>query len=208
MFTNLKSLGLRTAAKSSTRTAVRSPRFSPFDDHIRPVQPIPKDVAVKLLEMAELDVIEFFPEGTAKAFTPVRHWESKGIFGIVIRSLEYDGSSELLHTRTYSRAITQKNADPNKIEPVYMTSKLPQWEDATFYEDLVVPLSVLCEMKRVHGGSKPWVGRAIEVGKKAWQVLLDWKKENHPDKTSDIAGSDSAEVLKTIKVDDSEDEED
>jgi len=208
LFTNLESLGLRTAAKSSTRTAIRFIRFSPFEDHIRPVQPIPEDVAEKLLEMGKLDVIQFFPEGAAHNFIPVRHWVSKGTFGIVIRSLEYDGSSELLHTRTYSRATTQKKADPNQIEPVYMTSKLPQWEDATYYEGLVVPLSVLCEMKRVHGGSKPWIGRGIDVGKKAWQVLLDWKKENHPDKTSDVAGSDSAEVSKVIKVDNSDEEED
>ena len=66
-------------------------------------------------------------------------------------------------------------------------------------------------MKRVHGSSKPWIGRGSDVGKKAWQVLLDWKKEseeNHPDKTTDVAGSDADEVSKVIKVDNSEDEED
>jgi len=62
-------------------------------------------------------------------------------------------------------------------------------------------------MKRVNGSSKPWVGRGIDVGKKAWQVLLDWKKENHPDETTDVAGADAAEVSRVIEVDDSEDEE-
>lgn len=158
--------------------------------------------------MDRLDVIQFFPEGAAHTFTPVRHWESKGIFGIVIRTLKHGNSPEVLHTRTYSRAITQKIPNPNQTEPVYATSKYPQWEDATYYEGLVVPLSVLCEMKRVHGGSKPWAGRGIDVGKKAWQVLLDWKKENHSDKTPDVAGSDADEVTKVIKVDHSEDEAD
>ena len=207
LFANLESLGLRTAAKSSTRSFVKSSRFSPFDDHIRPVQPIPEDTAKELIIMDKLDVIQFFPEGAAHTFTPVRNWESKGIFGIIIRSLKYGNSAEVVHTRTYSRAVTQKNPNPNQTEPVYATSKHPQWEDATYYEGLVVPLSVVCDMKRVHGSSKPWIGRGIDVGKKAWQVLLDWNKENQPDKTSDIAGSDADEVTKVIKVDNSEDEE-
>jgi hypothetical protein len=208
LFTDLESLGLRTAAKPSTRTAVKYPRFSPFDDHIRPVQSIPEDIAKELMKMVNLDVIQFLPEGAPSAFTPVRHWESKGTFGIVIRTLKYGDSLELLHTRTYSRAITQKNPNPTITEPTFATSKYPQWEDATYYEGLTVPLAVLCEMKRVHGSSKPWVGRGIDVGKKAWQVLLDWKKENHPDKTTDVAGADAAEVSRVIEVNDSEEEED
>jgi hypothetical protein len=167
------------------------------------VQPIPEDIAEKLMKMVKLDIIQFFPEGAASNFTPVRHWESKGTFGIVIRTLKCENSAELLHTRTYSRAITQETPNSNQTEPTYATSKYPQWEDATYYEGLVVPLSVLCEMKRVHGSSKAWIGRGIDVGQKAWQVLLDWKKENHPD----VAADDAAEVSRVIKVEDSEEEE-
>lgn len=113
-----------------------------------------------------------------------------------------------MHTRTYSRAITQKNPNPAQTEPIFTTSKTPQWEDATYYKGLTVPLSVLCEMKRVHGSSKPWVGRGIEVGKKAWQVLLDWKKENHPDEVTEVIDEDKDELKKVIEVDDSDEDQD
>jgi hypothetical protein len=166
-----------------------------------------ESTALDILALDNLDIIQFFPEGAESRFVPVSKWESTGTYGAVIRTLKYGDSPELLHTRTYSRSITQKNPNPTITEPTYATSKYPQWEDATYYVGLTVPLSVLCEMKRVHGSSKPWVGRGIDVGKKAWQVLLDWKKENHPDKTTDVAGADAAEVSRVIEVDGSEDED-
>jgi hypothetical protein len=202
----LENIGLRTAAKTTSRVT-NKPRFAPFDDHIRPAQSIPESIALDILALDSLDAIHFFPEGAESKFVQVSKWEWTGTYGIIIRTLKYGDSPELLHTRTYSRSITQKNPNPTITEPTYATSKYPQWEDATYYEGLTVPLSVLCEMKRVHGSSKPWMGRGIDVGKKAWQVLLDWKKENHPDKTTDVAGADAAEVSRVIEVDGSEDED-
>ena len=162
-----------------------------------------ESTALDILALDSLDVIQFFPEGAESIFVPVSKWEFTGTYGSVIRTLKHGDSPELLHTRTYSRSRAVFQQGPT---PTYATSKYPQWEDATYYEGLTVPLSVLCEMKRVHGSSKPWAGRGIDVGEKAWQVLLDWKKENYPH--LDIAGSDAAEVSKAIEVDESEDEED
>jgi hypothetical protein len=205
-FCKLTKLGLRTDAKSTSRVTVK-PRFAPFDDHIRPARSIPESVAQQLLELECLDVIQFFERGAGSTFVHVWQWESTGTYGVIIRNVKCGDSPKLLHTRTYSRSTTQKNPNPTITEPTYATSKYPQWEDATYYEGLTVPLWVLSEMKRVHGSSKPWVGRGIDVGKKAWQVLLDWKKENHPDKTTDVAGADTAEVSRVIEVDGSEDED-
>jgi hypothetical protein len=208
IFTKVKSLGLRTAARSSTRV-INKPRFAPFDDHIKPAQPIPKQIALDLLALDSLDIIQFFPEDAVSTFTPVAKWEWTGTHGIVIRTLKSDDQTELLHTRTYSRSITKQNPDPAHTELIYTTSKYPQWEDATYYEGLTVPLSVLCEMKRVQGSSKPWVGRGIDVGKKAWKVLLDWKEKNHPNEVKkDKTGDDAAEVSRVIEIEDSEDNED
>ena len=125
---------------------------------------------------------------------------------MIITTLKSDDGTELLHIRTYSRAIIQENTDPTFTQASYATSEYPQWEDATYYEGLTVPLSVISEMKRVHGGNEALVGRGVDVGKNAWQVLLAWKEENHPDTVFEGVGAAVAEVSRAIEMEDSEED--
>lgn len=51
-----------------------------------------------------------------------------------------------------------------------------EWEDATEFDGLVVPLSILKEMRKAAGvGPNEWNGRHVNVGEAAWRVLTDWR---------------------------------
>jgi len=182
-------------------------QYTPFCDYVHQAQSLPENSAQQLLVLKSLEVIQFMSGGPATAFVPVQKWEIRGIYGIIIRSLERDGSI-LLHTRTYSRSVPRKIPEGSDAEQTYTTSKFPQWEDATYWDGLTVPLWVLSEMKRVEGEQKPWVGRGIKVGKKAWQVLLDWKEKYYPETTEAGTNSKMAEGAEAANVEYLSDSED
>ena len=53
-----------------------------------------------------------------------------------------------------------------------------EWEDATDYKGLVVPLDMIGQMRKVDGKSvEEWQGRGVEVGDEAWKVLTDWAEK-------------------------------
>jgi hypothetical protein len=192
-----------------------------FRDDVQKTVGIPEDLTHKLLYLKHLETVQFFdPDDALAEFIPVSQWEATATHGVIVRSLHHE-DSVLLHIRTCSRSGTLESAcdgAAGSAEFKHVKLPEPQWEDATDFQGHVVPLWVMSRMKQVQGTKEPWVGRGIEVNKKAWQVLLDWKGAEYPDKedvgvkkevTSDLA-IDVAEVEDSVEpdVDESDEDED
>jgi hypothetical protein len=202
-FKNLETLGLRTHVKASDKPAAKS-QYTPFNDNVHHPQSIPDETAQHLLDMKSLKVIQFMDQDADSTFIPVEEWEATGTHGIVVRSLAHEGDS-VLHTRTYSRSIIKKSSKTADTETTYTTSKHPQWEDAIHYKGELLSLRLISSMKRAQGSTEPWVGRGIEVGKKAWQVLLDYAKK-HFESGKDAGSAEGSRRVKAEVRSGSEDE--
>jgi hypothetical protein len=150
-----------------------------FRDDTDKTVAISKEVVLELLAYPAVKTVQFFDRDDIKAeFIPAHQWEATATHGIIVRSLHYK-NSVLLHTKTLSRCRTRDSP----FDQVRL--RTARWEDATDFEGHVVPLWVMSRMRAAEGGSKVWEGRGIQVGKKAWQVLLDWKKATHPDNVTE-----------------------
>jgi hypothetical protein len=201
-FKSLETLGLRISSKSSGKTVAQI-QYTPFNDNVHHPQSISDEMAQHLLDMKSLKVVQFMNEDAESTFIPVKEWEATGTHGIVVRTLAHEGDS-VLHARTYSRSIVKKSSKTADTETTYTTSKHPQWEDAIHYKGETLSLRLISSMKRAQGGTEPWVGRGIEVGKKAWQVLLDYAK--HFESGKDAGSAEGSKKVKAEVGSGSEDE--
>lgn len=135
---------------------------------------------------------------------PAATWAKLGITGSIIRSFT-NGIEELIHVRTFSpfRRIALGEAGYSGAHGAEVrgvkrpciddgAGAMPEggkqvvsvrvrdigeldWEDATDYKGLVVPLEVLGMMRKVDGKTlEEWQGRGVEVGEDGWKVLTDW----------------------------------
>jgi hypothetical protein len=182
---NVETMGFHTPGhRQATRIRHLSREPSPtvdmmFGDDTDKTVAISKEVILKLLAYPAAKIVQFFDRDNIKAeFIPAHQWKATATHGIIVRSLHYK-NSVLLHTKTLSRCRTRDSP----FDQVRL--RTAQWEDATDFEGHVVPLWVMSRMRAVQGGDTVWEGRGIQVGKKAWQVLLDWKKATYPDNVTE-----------------------
>ena len=135
---------------------------------------------------------------------PTATWANLGITGSIIRSFT-NGIEEVIHVRTFScfrriapgeaghsgthgpevRSVKRSRKDDGTDATPEGGKQVPSvrvrdvgeldWEDATDYKGLVVPLEVLGMMRKVDGKTlEEWQGRGVEVGEDGWKVLTDW----------------------------------
>jgi hypothetical protein len=157
-----------------------------------------------ILHANNLERIEFVPKSVVNATDnwkvepyPTDTWQQHGITGSIIRSFTHLGE-DLVHVRTWSRFRRIERGEPGYSgsygPEVYSIKRYEdgggpdsyykvrireveelEWEDATDYKGLVVPLYIIGMMRKVDGKTlEEWQGRGVVVGEKAWKVLTDW----------------------------------
>ena len=188
--------------------------LSAFADEVSEAKPISKEVWTALQKASTLEVVQFlFADNVDRRVVSVDRWKAQGIRGVVVRSFTHNGE-ELVHTRTLTYSVEksverstearavghprriigkeectfQESSDqPGSTLTVYTNGTTLEWEDATHYDGLVVPLHVLTKMRTEAGvEAGAWQGRGVKVGEKAWDVLLAWKKESEKQKTGTV----------------------
>lgn len=129
-------------------------------------------------------------------FNTLNAIECRGKSTGFVRSIRY-GDSELLSLRMQIQDMDPIGYTPDTRRQRILhsagnaafadefkvgTLTYPIWEVCHEYEGLVVPQSVLDEMREMEGISlELWNRRGVEVKKETWQVLLDWQKLVSPE---------------------------
>lgn len=188
---------------SSTLPAARlSSMDSIFARETRKPQPLHRTHVAALNRLPSLTTIMYGgPEGTKPAADPTT-WEASGFTGTVIRTIGHNGRA-IHHARSYvsSRSIhpvlcaeledwclsvsdlqesVYEHLDGTETQAIFELTETPEWQDATDFEGLIVPMWVIGDMWAVEEITEPWSGRDNEASAKAWSVLLDWVKATHP----------------------------
>lgn len=114
-------------------------------------------------------------------FTHLDQSASRGEVAGRASSLQCGRSGELLIIRIFAIGLGSLAKDTAGDDPV------GKWVTYTDYKGSTVPLQIIEKMREVEGASEAdWEGRGVEVGKAAWQVLLDWKKYGRVGKSKGV----------------------
>lgn len=175
---------------------------SPFPEY-RSVKPITPALIQPLRQSPKLRTVEFVPLKHCKEDYdvepfPFNTWYEKKIGGSLIRSFTNGAAHDLYHIRTlssFTRGPVEKreSQDTHRAKRHHRYARQwtdeegesqlswfhraeeKEWEDATDYKGLVVPLEVMREMRKAEGiKAGVWEGRGIEVGDQGWKVLTEW----------------------------------
>jgi hypothetical protein len=133
--------------------------------------------------------------GAVRVFPRLDEIATSGSFTGTVRSLCFAGK-ELLHVRLFQEHVEVADEiiataggdsaphiipydapDGSRRQKIYARLVKPVWQQFSDLDGAVVPMKIIRKVLKAEGLSEAqWVGRGVQVGAKAWEVLSRWQE--------------------------------